>query len=140
MWRQEQCCVPSPRGGLELIPLVSVNALSWLWDIGPCNLQEDPLRVLNSSAIFKNVILLAEKKVYGVPISEKSSTRTISLRRWGGDRSITEWTVRKRTDHASLWKHITTLVAGSVDKYRPGSLHLQWNIFFNVLPVHQRSY
>jgi len=48
----------------------------------------------------------------------------ISLMRWAGDRSRTEWTVRSNTDQASLWKQMTTLVAGNLSKYRPGSLHL----------------
>ena len=59
-----------------------------------------------------------------VPMSEKSSTRMTCLMRWAGDRSRTECTVRSNTDHASLWKQITTLVAGKLSKYRPGSLHL----------------
>ena len=57
-------------------------------------------------------------------MSEKSSTRMTCLMRWAGDRSRTECTVRSNTDHASLWKQITTLVAGKLSKYRPGSLHL----------------
>lgn len=57
-------------------------------------------------------------------ISEKSSTRIMWPINSGGERSNTECTVRSSTDHASLWKHIITSVAGSLFKYRWGSLHL----------------
>lgn len=58
-------------------------------------------------------------------ISEKSSTRMISFIKWDGDLSKTECTVLSSTDHASLWKHITTAVWGRSSKYRPGCLHLK---------------
>ena len=56
-------------------------------------------------------------------ISEKSSTRMISLTRWVGERSSTEWTVLNRVLQASLWKQIITLVVGKSDRKRPGALH-----------------
>lgn len=58
-------------------------------------------------------------------ISDASSTRIISFRRWLGDRSITEWTVRSKMDQASLWKQIMTDVDGRSDKKRFGALHLK---------------
>ena len=58
-------------------------------------------------------------------MSEASSTKIISLTKWVGDRSMTEWTVRNRVDQASLWKQIITLVVGSSDKKRSGALHLK---------------
>ena len=58
-------------------------------------------------------------------MSEASSTSIISLTKWVGDRSMTEWTVRNRVDQASLWKQIITLVVGSSDKKRSGALHLK---------------
>lgn len=47
-------------------------------------------------------------------MSEKSSTRITSVMREGGERSRTEWTERRRTDHASLWKQIITEVGESL--------------------------
>lgn len=41
----------------------------------------------------------------------------ISFRRWGGERSMMLWTVRRRTDQASLWKHTITLVSGKLSWY-----------------------
>ena len=57
-------------------------------------------------------------------MSDLSSTRMISLSRWLGDLSSTEWTVRNRMDHASLWKQMMTLVEGRFFPYRLGALHL----------------
>ncbi|MPD06543.1 hypothetical protein E2C01_102358 [Portunus trituberculatus] len=49
----------------------------------------------------------------------------ISLRYWGGERSRIECTVRRRTDHASLWKQTITEVSGKFSKNLPGALHLR---------------
>lgn len=46
------------------------------------------------------------------PLVLKSSTSSISLRRWGGDLLKTLWTVRSKVDQPSLWKTIMTLVEG----------------------------
>ena len=70
---------------------------------------------------------LIEWENRSIPMSEKSSTRMISFNRWGGDLSMMLCTVRSRTDHASLWKHTTTLVSGKLSLYFR-SLHLQWFI------------
>lgn len=48
-----------------------------------------------------------------IPMSLASSTRTISRRRAGGERLMTECTVRSSVLHASLWNTITTDVSGS---------------------------
>lgn len=58
-------------------------------------------------------------------MSDLSSTRMISLRRWSGDRSRTECTVLRRTDQASLWKQMITEVEGSAVRNRLGALHLR---------------
>ena len=58
-------------------------------------------------------------------ISDASSTRMISLSRWPGLLSMTEWTVRRRTLHASLWKQMITDVSGRSERKRPGDLHLR---------------
>ena len=42
-----------------------------------------------------------------------------------GDRLMTEWTVRRRVDQASLWKTIITLVVGSSLTLYLSSLHLE---------------
>lgn len=47
-----------------------------------------------------------------LPKSEKSSTRIISCIRFGGERFKILWTVRSKTDQASLWRQIITLVLG----------------------------
>ena len=65
--------------------------------------------------------------MFSLPMSDLSSTRMISLSRWLGDLSSTEWTVRNRMDHASLWKQMMTLVEGSFFPYRLGALHLRTN-------------
>ena len=73
---------------------------------------------------------------FDLPISEKSSTRIISVKRWAGERSKIEWTVRNNTDQASLWKHTITDVEGKFSRYRPGALHLSRkaiNLYFVAL-------
>jgi hypothetical protein len=56
---------------------------------------------------------------------EASSTRMISWISWWGERSRTEWTVRRRTDQASLWKQMMTLVVGreAVERNRSSARH-----------------
>lgn len=51
-----------------------------------------------------------------LPISEKSSTRITWPISSSGERSKTEWTVRNRTVHASLWKHMITSVGGRLSR------------------------
>lgn len=66
----------------------------------------------------------ALKMNYYSRMSEKSSTKMMWPIKWGGERSSTECTVLRSTDHASLWKHIMTSVGGRSSKYRSVSLHL----------------
>jgi hypothetical protein len=56
---------------------------------------------------------------------EASSTRMISWMSDSGERLRTEWTVRSRTDQASLWKQMMTLVEGreEVDRNRSLARH-----------------
>ena len=58
-------------------------------------------------------------------MSDLSSTRMISLRRWSGERSRTECTVLRSTDQASLWKQMITEVEGNSVRNRFGALHLR---------------
>ena len=51
------------------------------------------------------------------PMEEKSSTSIISTSRWGLVLSSMLCTDRSNTDHASLWKMITTLILGSTEGY-----------------------
>lgn len=75
---------------------------------------------------YKSLKKRTRLKAYGYkPLSEKSSTRIISLSKFGGERSIMECTERKRTDQASLWKQTITEVSGSVSKSYFSSRHLK---------------
>lgn len=58
-----------------------------------------------------------DEKHMNIPLVLQSSTRKISFKREGGERMITEYTVRSNTLQCSLKKGTTTLTVGREERY-----------------------